>query len=290
MVNGTAARHNGIVIGFTTAGDDTSELLIELYDLAEDAPERFGYFIWEAPEARVPDDDETLGRYLMAASPGLACGRLDLDTAISDVRSMAEADVIRYRLNRFTASTNAFITATLWAERRREPGATFPAGRPIFTIDRTPDWGFAAIMATIKVGAKTSAELVASISKPSLSQLVNVCVDLARHEPIVFAMDGYALKELGAELTKRGLPVWVATQGDVMSGSALLYAKLAAGDLEHAGDDLLNVQAPRTVRKNVGDGFRISRKDSSIEIDGVMALALGVLAAETRTDDTLQVF
>lgn len=289
MVNGTAARRNGIVIGLTTAGDENSELLIDLYELAEDAPERFGFFIWEAPEARVPEDDETLGQYLIAASPGLACGRLDLETAISDVRGMAPADVIRYRLNRFTASTNAFITATLWASRKRKADE-FPAGRPVFTIDRTPDWGFAAIVATIKHGERTSAELVASIAKPSLSQLVNVCVDLARHQPLTFAMDWYALKDLGNELKKRGLPVWGASQGDVMNGSALLYAKLATGDLEHDGSELLNLQAPRTVRKSVGDGFRISRKDSSIEIDGIMALALGVLAAETQTDDTLQVF
>ncbi|QTX04118.1 terminase large subunit domain-containing protein [Agromyces archimandritae] len=289
MVNGTAARRNGIVIGLTTAGDETSELLIDLYGIADDPPERFGFFIWEAPEARVPADDETLGRYLVAASPGLACGRLDLETAISDVRGMAEADVIRYRLNRFTSSTNAFITATLWASRRRRTGE-FPAGRAIFAIDRTPDWGFASIVATVKAGELTAAELVASIAKPTLSQLVNVCVDLARHQPLTFAMDGYALKDLGAELKKRGLPVWIATQGDVMGASALLYAKLAAGQLEHDGAELLNLQAPRTVRKNVGDGFRISRKDSSIEIDGIMALALGVLAAETRTDDTLQVF
>lgn len=290
MVNGTASRHNGIVIGLTTAGDDTSELLIDLYATADAAPERFGYFIWEAPEARVPADDETLGRYLMAASPGLAAGRLDLETAISDVRGMAEADVIRYRLNRFTASSDTFISASLWAANRRPAGATFPAGRPIFAIDRTPDWGFASIHATIKTGDTTSAELVASIAKPSLTQLVNVCVDLARHQPVTFAMDGYALRDLGAELKKRGLPVWIATQGDVMSGSAMLYAKLAAGHLAHAGDELMTLQVPRTVRKNVGDGFRISRKDSSIEIDGVMSLALGVLAAETRADDTLQVF
>jgi len=290
MVNGTAARRNGIVIGFTTAGDDTSELLISLYEIAENPPERFGFFIWEAPEARVPADDDSLGQYLLAASPGLACGRLDLATAISDVRSMAEADVIRYRLNRFTASSNAFIPAALWAAARRPAGAVFPAGRPIFTIDLSPDWGFAAIIATIKNGEKTSAELVASIAKPSLSQLTNVCLDLARHRPVVYVMDGYLLKDLGAELKRRGKPVMIATRGDVMSASGLLYAKLAGGLLEHAGDALLDMQVPRTVRKNDGDAFRISRKDSSVEIDAVMALALGVLAAETRREKVLQVF
>ncbi|RZU66756.1 phage terminase [Microterricola gilva] len=290
MVNGSAARRSGVVIGLTTAGDDSSELLLQLYKNAEDPGARFGFFIWEAPEARIPEDDETLGAYLCAASPGLACGRLDLETAISDVRGLPEPDAIRYRLNRFTASSNAFITLDLWSKQRRPSGQAFPSGRPIFTFDRTPDWGFAAITATVKAGPDTHSELVASITNPNLEQLVAVAVELNRFSPVVFAMDGYALKDLGLELKKRGLPVWIANQGDVINASALLYAKLSTGKLWHAGDPLLTLQVPRTVRKNIGEQFRISRGDSSIEIDGVLSTAIGVLAAETRSDDTLQVF
>jgi hypothetical protein len=58
----------------------------------------------------------------------------------------------------------------------------------------------------------------------------------------------------------------------------------------HSSDPLLSIQFPRTVRKNVGDQYRISRKDSSIEIDAVMATVLAIYGAETRLEQSLQVF
>jgi hypothetical protein len=45
----------------------------------------------------------------------------------------------------------------------------------------------------------------------------------------------------------------------------------------------MTYQIPRTVRKNVGDNFRISRADSSVEIDAVMATTLAVYAASELT-------
>lgn len=291
MVNGSRARRDGIVIGLTTAGDETSELLLELYEIAENPPERFGVFIWEAPEARVPADDRTLAKYLRAATPALACGRLDLSTEIADVRGMAAPDAIRYRLNRFVALTNAFITGEDWARRRRPHTAAFPEGRPTFSVDITPDWGFAAIVATIRDDDEVAhTELVASLARPTLTQLVNVCAALSRHNPDTYVMDRFQLKGLAEELQRRGLPVMFATQADIVNASALLHAKIKTGKLSHAGDDVLTLQVPRTVRKNVGDGFRISRKDSSIEIDAVMATALGVLAVETRRETPPQIF
>ncbi len=299
LVNGTGGRANGLIVGITTAGDDTSELLLHLYELGSKAIEadpesnRFGFFVWESPEARVPADDETLLEYLTAANPALAAGRLDAENIISDVRSMPDADILRYRLNVFTSSSNVFISAEQWLRCARGTDNTLPmdAGRPVFAIDRTPDWGFASITAAVKdTDGVTHTELVASIVKPTLEQLANLCVQLSRFSPMVYAMDGYALRDLGAELKKRGLPVLVATQGDIINGSSLLYAKIAQRKLRHGGDPLLSIQVPRTVRKNVGESFRISRKDSSVEIDGVMSTVLSVFAAETRTEQPIQLF
>lgn len=299
LVNGTGGRKNGIVIGITTAGDENSELLKTLYQTGDKAVagdpqyERFGFFCWEAPEALVPDDDATLLEWLKDANPALQTGRLDAENILSDVRSMPPQDVIRYRLNRFVAGTSIFISPAMWQACARPFGDHLDLGdtRPIFAIDRSPDWQYATIAVAIK-GEQgiTQTELVASIVKPTLEQLVHLCLQLSRYSPQTYIMDGYALKELGQELKKRGMQVTVATQGDIINASSLLYAKIAQRKIRHSSDPLLSVQFPRTIRKNIGEQFRISRKDSSVEIDAVMATLLAVYAAETKLEQSLQVF
>lgn len=158
LVSGTGGRDGGIVIGITTAGDDNSALLIQLYETGDKAIagdpelERFGFFVWEAPEARRPTDRDELVSYLLAANPSLAEGRIPLENVLADIAPAPDSEVIRYRLNRFVAAATAFITGEAWAARRRAPEVPFPDGRPFFAIDRTPDWGFASITATIKAG------------------------------------------------------------------------------------------------------------------------------------------
>ena len=299
LVNGTGGRKNGIVIGITTAGDENSELLKGLYEAGDKAIagdptlDRFGFFVWEAPEAIVPDDDETLLEYLVQANPALEAGRLDAHNILSDVRAMPDTDIIRYRLNRFVYGTSIFISPTLWAACARPDGATLDLDgvRPVFAIDRTPDWGHA----TIAVGVKkddgiTDTELVASIVKPTLEQLVHICLQLSKFSPQTFIVDGYSLRELGLELRKRGMPVTISTQGDIVNASSMVFAKIMQRKIHHSSDPLLTVQFPRTVRKNVGDQYRISRKDSSVEIDAVMATVLAIYGAETRLEQSLQVF
>ncbi|MFD6309087.1 terminase large subunit domain-containing protein, partial [Streptomyces sp. NPDC060223] len=101
MVLGTAQRANGMVLGITTAGDDESVLLKSLYEkgrraaAGDESLERFGFFLWEAPEGAKVDDPDAL----IAANPSLACGRMDLEQTQNDVRTLPEMDARRYRLN-----------------------------------------------------------------------------------------------------------------------------------------------------------------------------------------------
>lgn len=286
LVNGTGGRPDCLVAGITTAGDDDSELLKHLYALAEaGTTPSFGYFIWEAPEAVVPKDDATLGEYLAAANPSIASGRIDLATVIEDVRSMPEADVVRYRLNRFVSRSNVFIGAGAWAAAAWGVDEAFPRDvRPVFAIDRTPQWEWASVVAAARVGDVVWTQVVASIPQPTIESLATVCTKLARHSPLTYSMDGYQLRDLGLELKKRGLPVRIESQGGLMGASSLLYTKLAQGNVRHRGDPLLSVQIPRAVRKNVGEGYRISRADSSVEVDSVIATALAVHAADVEQD------
>lgn len=311
LVNGMLTRRDGLLVGITTAGDEDSELLKQLYATGEKAVkeaaeqltmgrdadgvwrlkrrlERFGFFVWQAPEALVPEDDDALAEALLASNPALFEGRVDIANVISDVRATPDQDVIRYRFNLFVASQAAFIPVERWMRNARD--GAFPAGRPTFAIDRSPDWAYATITAALKVGDVTHTEVVASIVRPNIEQLADICVMLMDHDPQRFVVDGWSLRDLGEELKRRGMNVHVATQSDMMTGSSLLYAKIMQGKVLHSSDELLTRQIGRTVRKNIGDGFRISRRDSSIAIDAVISTLLGVFAAEIAQSNDLQIW
>jgi phage terminase large subunit-like protein len=295
LASGTGARPDTLLVGITTAGDENSELLNRLYKNADKAIagdlERFGAWIWEATEAVVPDDDDELIALLLEANPALQSGRIDPKLLLSDVRALPKDDIIRYRLNRFIQSgSKTFIPAELWQKCERPFGAELPQGEFVFAVDRTPDWEHASVAVAVKVDDVIYTELVASINKPSLEQLIFICGQLMSHSPRAIIVDGYTLRDLYKELKVRGYPAETATLGDVVNASSMFYARLARKTMQHGGDPLLSIQIPRTVRKMVGEGFRVSRRDSAVEIDAVMATLLATFGADTLREQPLQVF
>ena len=295
LASGTGSRADTLLVGITTAGNENSELLSRLYvnadkAIAGDLP-RFGAWIWEASEAIVPDDDDELIALLMEANPALQSGRIDPRLLLDDVRALPKDDIIRYRLNRFIQSgTKTFIPTELWQKCERPFGAALPQGEFVFAVDRTPDWEHATVAVAVKVDDVIYTELVASINKPSLEQLIYVCGQLMTHSPRAIIVDGYTLRDLYKELKMRGYPAETATLADVVNASSMFYARLARKTLQHGGDPLLSIQIPRTVRKMVGEGFRVSRRDSAVEIDAVMATLLSTFGADTLREQPLQVF
>lgn len=292
LVNGTGGRDDCLVVGITTAGDDSSELLKHLYGLA-DAGETptFGYFIWEAPEANVPEDDETLGYYLKCANPAIACGRLKLANVIADVRSMPAHDVIRYRLNKFVASVGEYVPLGMWNLAATEPWEK-PASGVVFSVDRSPEWEYVSITANWMIDDIVYTEVVASETHPSTASLVELCSQLAVHSPRAFVVDGYSLKALGNELKLRGLPVVLASLADVAAASATFYARVLRQTIHHPGDQLMSVQLPGTRRKNISgsESFRVTRSSGAMTIDTVMATVLGTYFAETLPEVNPQLF
>lgn len=295
VVSGTGARPDTLVLGITTAGDENSELLTRLYENANKAIagdlDRFGAWIWEASEARVPEDNEELIQLLIEANPALQSGRIDPRLLLDDVRALPDDDIVRYRLNRFVNTNNkAFIPFELWQKNERSIDDEFPRGDVVFAIDRTPGWEHATVAAAVKVDDVIHTELVLSMVKPTLERLLAVCQQLVKHAPRAILMDGYILRDLHNELKLRGIPSDTVSLSEIVNASSLFYARLVRQTLKHAPDPLLSMQIPRTVRKFIGDGFRVSRKDSSIEIDAVMSTLLAVYGAETLREVGLQVF
>ncbi len=286
-VNGQRANPAALLVGITTAGDQDSELLKSLYaqgmaaiDAAE--PGRFGFYLWEAPEGAGIDTPGAIE----AANPAVACGRIDADTVREDVRPLPVEDQTRYTLNRWVASGQSWMPASTWTE--------CPTGRPahdraVILIDRTPSWEHAAITANRADDGDLATELVASLNRPTLDRLERVCEAIAAGESVTFAMDRVTLGALADRLERAGHTVRRLSHADVMQAGPAAYAAIVSGRVAHPADPLVVAQIPRARRKNVGDGWRLSRVDSA-DIDAAMATVLGLYAAETDPDPGPQLF
>lgn len=283
MVNGLGDRDDCMVVGITTAGDDDSELLLRLYDTDDSPRARFGKFIWEAPDARVPEDDPTLARYLAAANPGIASGRRKIANAISAVRGMPPGEAIRYRLNRFVSgSDNAYIAVTDW-RRWGVPPDELAFERPVLTIDRTPDWSFASFVATSKTDdGLIEVDVVASIPNPSIEALMDECERLhGVMSPETFVVDGFSLGALGKQLKDQGYPVRTMSLGDEIAAAGMAYSKVVRGLVRHSGAPGLAEQFQNVVRKAHGDQYKLVKGSGSQSIEAALATVRGIYVAET---------
>lgn len=286
LVNGMGGRSDTLVVGITTAGDEDSVLLKDLYRLAETG--EIGHFIWEAPEARVPEDDETLADYLRAANPAIASGRIDVEVVIADVRAMPAEAAVRFRLNRFLASSSsAYLDLAKWSPLAGPLGDPV---LPVLAVDVTPDWSAASVVAAWRVEDKIHTEVASSLVRPDVDRLEAEIVRLCGvRRPLRIVGDGYRLRPLVERLKARGLPAAASTLGDATASASRLYARVATKTLVHAGDPLLALQIPKSLKKAVGEGFRITRQPGS-EIDAVIATASAVFFAEIVQDTSDQLF
>ena len=283
MSLGSATRPDGMILGITTAGDDTSTLLKNLYERGAKAVdkvgdlERFGFFCWESPEGCEITDEEAVRR----ANPNLASGILSWAAVKNELSTMPEADARRYRLNQFVSSMNAWLPVGTW--QSLDHGVV---SKPlIFAVDRTPGWDHACIVtAGIEEDGYVSTELVASLNNTNIDSLARLCMDLANKHNVPFLMDSYVLSDLVTILKQRGLRVIPASNKDLVSASNNAYRKIMKQEIKHPKDEIVTVQMQSAVRKNVHDSWKISRRDSSIDIDAAIATVLAIWFCDSKED------
>jgi phage terminase large subunit-like protein len=292
-VLGTAQRKDGMVIGITTAGDQSSETLIDLYKLGTAAAqgdpdlERIGFFCWQANDGSQVDEPLAL----KMANPSIEAGRLDLDTVLSDIRSIPEHEARRYRLNQFIAGTaNSWIAGDLFA-RASGDGIT-KQENVVLSVDRTKNWEFATIAAARKTEDGTyETELVATYAGATERVLYNRVRDLYQRGGIsAIAVDDRQLPNLAKLLKQDGLPVWQLWTKEISSACSTVYAMFSTGQVKHRNDPLLQVQSPKGIAKYTGETWLISRKESLGDVDALMATIMALYVSATHQEIGLQVF
>jgi len=291
-VLGTAQREDGIVIGITTAGDQSSETLLELYKTGQVAasgdPElqRFGYFCWEAPQHAKVDDPDAL----RAANPSISAGRLSLDNVLSDLKTIPEHEARRYRLNQFISGTAA---SWIPSDTFRKAGGrlNIPQTGGVFAVDISKNWEHATIAYSNQVGEQHHSELVRTFVSPNETTLFNALVELHhKFAPRAIALDDRALPGLGKRLKLAGFPVWQLWTKEISAACSVVYSMFANGEAKHNNDPLLIVQSPKGIAKYSGETWLISRKESLGEIDALLATVMSLYVSARAEHAAIGVF
>lgn len=290
-----------LMVGLTTAGDGSSDLLIRLYNEGEAAinghDERMGFFVWEA------DSDDLTEEGVIAANPAVACGRVPLDLVMAEARTMyadmsrgpdgltGRQRAIRYTLNRFIdGAADAWTSTHAW---NATATAEVPAHGPgvVYSVERTEEWDWASIRATSRTGDQYVTELVASIADPTPETLAAACRAIASPR-CAFAVDRKTLDDLGRQLQEDGYEVYRLTETEMASAAQHAHQLIRRRVVTHPGDALVRVQIARGRRRTGGEnGWRLSRTLSGVDIDTVLNLVTGLYVAAIREDTpTAQLF
>lgn len=288
---GTNAVDDAMVIMITTAGDQESKTLIDLYELADKAIngdtklERFGAFIWEAP-ANAPIDDPAA---IMAANPAVACGRVPLDRVLSDIMTQPEHEVRRYTLNQFiSGSSQSWLPGNLY--RACTGKGMTKTGGAVFAVDVSKNWETAVIAAANNNDGIQETELVKSYINPTEDQLFNDLKSLYVNQSARAIVLEDNLSNLAKRLKAAGIPTWHLWRKELSAACSAAYAMFSRGTVRHNNDPLLTVQMQNGVTKYTGETWVISRKESTGDIDALMATVMALYVSERAQHAGVQVF
>jgi hypothetical protein len=292
VIQGTAASPDGIIIGITTAGDATSETLLDLYKQGERAVngdpvlERFGFFVWEAPEGCAVDAEA-----ILASNPAVECGRIPLDRVLGDLATIPEHEARRYRLNQFISGTSESWLPGEVFHRNAGHGIGDISGS-VISVDMTTKLDHATIVAAKKVGDKVQTEIVASVANPTESKIYEILAMLSKKVgATALVIDGSRMPALQKRLKSNGFPLWQLWSKEVSAACATTFAMFQQNQVEwNSSDQLLIAQSPRGVARYTGENWFLSRRDSLGDIDAVIATTLAIYVASLERPTAIGVF
>jgi phage terminase large subunit-like protein len=291
-IKGTQSYKDGIVIGITTAGDQNSETLIDLYKSGHEAAkgdsllERFGFFLWTAPE-NAPITDK---KAVMAANPAIACNRIPIDQVMSDLATMPEHEVRRYTLNQFiSGSVQSWIPSDIFRKAGGKVNSEQTGG--VFAVDITKNWANATVTFTNISEGLHQTEIIRTFVNPTEQQLFIYLQTLnEKYAPRAIALDDRQLPGLGKRLKMVGLPVWQLWTKEISAACSVAYALISNGKARHNNDPLLIMQSPNGITKYTGETWLVSRKESRGDIDALMATIMGLYVSERAESAQIGVF
>ncbi len=285
---GSSMVPNSLNLMITTAGSEQSTLLKRLYSQARLGQSGLGACIWEAPEELDYSDDENLKVGLAAANPAVHSGRMDLEKAVEECRAVPEAEMMRYRLNRFVAAENPFLPASLWLNCEQ----SVPTKQPLkIAIDIAPGWTAASIACAWYEDGKVNTDLICSLVKPRFDKFYDLIEAVFQQNNISeVAINTYAGNEIYTKMKERGIKTYKIMKRDDYSAPALFYGALAEKRIRKPKNDLLDYQMLRVTRKEQGNDYRLVKPSNEVDIDAAMATVYASYLVLIEDKETVQVF
>lgn len=286
IVTSQRAQVGSLIVGITTAGDANSYLLKRLYQQGDAAvqgeTERFGFFVWEAPEGSALTVES-----LSIAHPAVACGRLDAQTIIDDEKHTPESNWRRYTLNQFwEGQAEPWVPTEHWYACK---GSGVSEKSDLFySFDATPGLGHATVSVARKNGSVIETQMVASITQPDIEQLMRIATQLReRNGKGVFVMDHYVLGPLLDRMKRKGWETLSIGAVENRRAAGLVYSLVSKHMVKHNNDEVINEQMKHAKIKRTGEAFRIVRGNR--DIDAVMSTVYGIYAAHEYKKKGLQI-
>ncbi|OZC88347.1 hypothetical protein CH282_09465 [Rhodococcus sp. 06-418-1B] len=292
---GASAQPKALVAGFTTAGDDSSELLKLLYRIGRAAAAkeeghdpRFGFFLWEADPNLALYDPQAL----IQANPAIASGRLNLEDEVRRGKNMLEASFRRYRRNEFVSVENIWMAMPAWLAGEYGPMPAPARKQPLiisFARSRRT-WNYVSIVASTKYDGVVYTQLIGTITFGNDELLLKKLVQLARKVRVEkFVTDAETMKPTILALDKtHHLPAEYMTRGNIANATSAVHSMIKDGRAKHAGQKELSSQLTKTVAVNAGQGVIIDMNKSLGDIDAMYATVMGVFMAEQQQPSVSQ--
>ena len=293
---GSATRNQPLCMVISTAGFDLDSPLGELYRLGrkvesgEVEDPSFG-FTWYGPndhEKYDHSDPETWERFNPAFNHFM--NRSEMESAFNHTH---ESAFIRYRLNGWTATDNAWLESgvfdALKTDRQLKPG-----DRIVIGVDAAWQNDASAIVAC-SVDQPHHLEILGLWEKPDtagghsmgwrtpIHELKDTILEACERFSVVeIACDPWRLEETLANLAEMGLPVVEFSTNSVQrmtQATQLAFDKIINGELSHDGDPALIRHFNNAVlREDPKRGSRLTkeRKGSSKKIDIAIAAIIAL--------------
>lgn len=252
----TSARPEPLIFEISSAGDERSVLLRELWergrriiDGAEPA-EGFGMTWYAAGDDDAPDDP----RAWRKSSPAFAQGRMLEATIRDELRAFSPSTFRRERLNLWSDAADEWLPPGVWARQAGEPREDLR--RVVLGVESEPGWSRASIsvaMVPSSDEAPTWCGIAAELVAPSgstvapdelLAAVGRVASELAP-ALVVWSRAAAVHAHLEAWATEHDVATLALAPTDLRSASELFRAELVGRRLEHAPDPVLSAQARR---------------------------------------------
>jgi hypothetical protein len=175
------------------------------------------------------------------------------------------------------------LSATQWADAETEAG---PSGELFLAVDAAPGHKWASIVACGNGVLELIDRRKGSSWLPErMSELVE------RHAVSAFAVDPAApVAALLPDFERAGLPIHLVDGKDAVRACGALLAGIVERSVLHRGEPELLAAVGGASRRSVGDGWRWSRKDSSLDITPLVAATYAHWLWVSRVDSSVSVF